>query len=86
MYLSEAEIFKKYEPLHPCVIVRTILPSEEGNFTLHLLFMPCAGCAWTVFIPLPLSQEVPVYGLVSLKLITSGTDMSAELEDELKDW
>ena len=34
-----------------------------------------------IFIPLPHSQEVPVYGLVSVKLIIWGADMSSELEE-----
>lgn len=37
-----------------------------------------------IFIPLPRSQEVPVYGLVSLKLIIWGAGMSTELEAEIK--
>lgn len=57
-------------------IVRTRLPSEERKFSLSLpsLFILCAGFAWILFIPLPLGQEVPVYGLVSLKLIILGAD------------
>ena len=34
-----------------------------------------------IFIPLSHSQEVPVYGLVSVKLIIWGADMSSELEE-----
>lgn len=67
-------------------IVKTVLPSEERNFSFlqPSLFMHCAVFAWIVFTPLPLGEEAGVYDLVSLKLITLRADKSTELEEEIK--
>lgn len=46
--------------------------------------MLCAIFAWTIFIPLLLGEEAGVYDLASLKLIIFRTDVSTELEAEIK--